>query len=136
MSSPLMEKAAEIMKNASLATIAAVDGEGYPRASTISNIKTEGVKTAWFSSGLRSGKAKCFTQNNKASVCYCDGTNNITLIGTVEILTDPEIKKQLWLDWFIDHFPEGTTDPNYCIFKFTARQAMFWIDRQYEEVNF
>lgn len=131
----LLEKAASIMKNASVANIAAIDGSGYPRASTISNIKTDGVKNVWFATGLQTGKVKCFTRNNKASVCYHESGDNITLMGTIEIITDAELKKRLWLDWFIDHFPGGVTDPDYCILKFTAEQAVFWIDCKYEEAD-
>lgn len=84
--------------------------------------------------GLNSSKVKFFTQNNKASVCYCDGENNISLIGTIDVLTDPELKKQLWLDWFINHFQGGISDPNYCILKFTTKEVTFWIDNQYGEI--
>ncbi len=135
MSNELISKAVIIMKNADVATIAKIDDKGYPRASTISNIKTDGVKTVWFSTGLKSSKVKFFSQNNKASVCYRDGGNNITLTGTIEVLTDPELKKQLWLDWFINHFPGGVSDPNYCILKFTTSEAVFWIDNKYEEMQ-
>ena len=134
MSNGLILKAETIMKNADVATIAKIDDKGYPRASTISNIKTDGIKTVWFATGLNSGKVKFLSQNNKASVCYRDGGNNITLTGTIEILTDPELKKQLWLDWFINHFPGGVSDPNYCILKFTTNEAVFWIDNKYEEI--
>lgn len=134
MSNELIAKVEEIIRNASVATIAKIDDKGYPRASTISNIKTDGVKTIWFSTGLRSSKVKFFLQNNKASVCYCDGENNITLIGTIDVLTDPELKKQLWLDWFINHFPGGISDPNYCILKFTTKEVTFWIDNQHGEI--
>lgn len=135
MNEHLISKATLIIRDASIATIAVIDDDGYPRASTISNIKTDGVKTVWFATGLKSGKVKCLMRNNKASVCYHESGNNITLIGTIEISTDLELKKQLWLDWFINHFPEGVTDPNYCILKFTAKQALLWIDSQYEEVE-
>ncbi len=72
--------------------------------------------------------------NKKASICYREGGNNITLVGTIEIVTEPELKKELWLDWFINHFPGGVTDPNYCILRFTAHRASLWIDDQYEEI--
>lgn len=71
-----------------------------------------------------------FTQNNKASVCYTDGENNVTLLGIVDILTDPDLKEQLWLDWFIHYFPGGVTDPNYCLLKFTTKEVHYWIDKQ------
>lgn len=135
MNNELVLKAEAIMRNADVAYIAKIDDKGYPRVSTISSIKTDGLKKVWFSTGLNSGKVRFFKQNNRASVCYHEGGNNITLIGEIEILTTPELKEQLWKDWFIKHFPGGITDPNYCILEFTAKEAVFWIDNQYEEVK-
>ncbi|MGE5654802.1 MAG: pyridoxamine 5'-phosphate oxidase family protein [Bacillota bacterium] len=123
------------MKGAATATIALIDDRGYPRASTISSIKTEGISRAWFSTGLRSGKVKCLKNNNRASLCYHDGSNNITLTGTIEILTDPLIKREMWLDWFINHFPGGIDDPNYCILRFTAERAVLWVDSIDREIE-
>jgi general stress protein 26 len=131
----LVLKAGVIMRNAEVAYIAKIDDKGYPRVSTISSIKTDGLKKVWFSTGLRSSKVKFFKQNNRASVCYHQGGNNITLIGDIEILTTPELKEQLWKDWFINHFPGGIADPNYCILEFTVREAVLWIDNQYEEIR-
>ncbi len=131
----LVERAAEIMKEARTATVAAIDGSGYPRASTISSIKTEGASRAWFATGLNSGKVRCYRQNPRASLCYRDEGNNVTLIGEMEVLSDPECKRGLWMDWFIEHFPEGPEDPNYCILRFTARRGAFWIDGQYREFD-
>jgi general stress protein 26 len=37
----------------------------------------------------------------------------------------------MWLDWFIEHFPGGMDDPNYCILEFTAAEATLWIDREF-----
>ena len=135
MSKELVLKAETIMRNADVAYIAKIDDKGYPRVSTISNIKTNGLKKVWFATGLKSSKVKIFKQNNRASVCYHEGGNNITLIGDIEILTTPELKEQLWKDWFINHFPGGITDPNYCILEFITREAIFWIDNQYDEVR-
>jgi len=83
------------MRNADVAYIAKIDDKGYPRVSTISSIKTDRLKKVWFATGLKSGKVKFFKQNNRASVCYHKGGNNITLIGDIEILTTPELKEQL-----------------------------------------
>lgn len=136
MKTDLIQKAEEIMRNAEVAYIAKIDDNGYPRVSAISSIQTDGMKKVWFSTGLRSGKVKYFKQNNRASVCYHVGGNNITLIGEIEILTTPELKKQLWKDWFINHFPGGITDPNYCILEFTTREAVLWIDNQQKNIQF
>lgn len=135
MKNELISRAEAIMKESETAVIALVDENGFPRASTISSLKTEGVRHAWFSTGLGSGKARCIRLSDRAGLCYCDGDNNVTLMGTIEILTEPGIKKEMWVDWFINHFPGGVTDPEYCILKFTAEKAVFWVDSKYMEVD-
>jgi general stress protein 26 len=130
---PLISRAASIMRDLSEATIATVDEAGFPSASAISSIRTAGVKDVWFATGLNSGKVKRLLKNNKCSVCYCDGKNNVTLQGTAEILTDPDIKKELWVDWFINHFPGGAEDANYCILKFAAKNVTLWVDSETAE---
>ncbi|MCX7711634.1 MAG: pyridoxamine 5'-phosphate oxidase family protein [Clostridia bacterium] len=135
MSHELISRAIEIMKATEIASIALVDENGFPRVSTISSIKTESIRHVWFSTGLSTGKARCIRGNDKAGVCYCNGPNNVTLMGKIEILTDPEVKKEMWIDWFINHFPGGATDPEYCILKFTAEKAVFWVDSKYAEVD-
>jgi general stress protein 26 len=135
MSNELISKAVDIMKAAETAVIALIDENGFPRASTISCIKTEGINHAWFATGLSTGKARCIRLNNKAGLCYCDGNNNITLMGTIEILTDADIKKGMWVDWFINHFAGGVTDLEYCILKFSTKKVVFWIDSIYKELD-
>lgn len=135
MNNEFILKAEAILRNADIAYIGKIDERGYPRVSTISSIKTDGINKVWFTTGLKSNKVKLFRENNKASVCYHEGSNNVTLVGDIEILTNPEIKEQLWKDWFIKHFPGGVTDPNYCVLEFTTREIIIWIDNHYEEVK-
>jgi len=135
MDNELISKAEAIIKASETAVIALIDENGFPRASTISCIKTEGINHAWFTTGLSSGKARCIRLGNKAGLCYCDGDNNVTLMGTIEIHMEPEIKKELWEDSLMNFFPGGATDPNYCVLKFSTEKAVFWIDSIYKEMD-
>ena len=135
MSNELISKAEAVMKKAGTAVIALIDENEFPRASTISCLKTEGIKYAWFATGISTGKAKCIKVSNKAGLCFCDGSNNVTLMGTVEILTEHEIKNEMWVDSFINHFPGGVTDPEYCILKFSTQKVVLWIDSEYIEFS-
>lgn len=54
----LITKAEAIARNAEVASIANVDDKGYPRVSTISNLKTDGLRKVWFATGLGSSKVK------------------------------------------------------------------------------
>lgn len=133
--SALVEKAESIMRECEVAYVGKVDSNGYPRVSTISSLKVDDIGTMWFSTGLDGDKAKLYKSNPKASVCYNKANDNITLTGTMEVITEQEIKTELWVDWFINHFPGGPTDPNYCILKFTAGHAVLWVDRQVAEMD-
>lgn len=135
MNNEFILKAEAILRNADVAYIGKIDERGYPRVSTISSIKTDGINKVWFVTGLKSNKVKLFRDNNKASVCYHEGLNNVTLVGDIEILTTGDIKEELWKDWFIKHFPGGITDPNYCVLEFTTREVIIWIDNHYEEIK-
>ena len=55
----------------------------------------------------------------------------VCMTGDVEVITDQNVKQELWQDWFINHFPGGPTDPNYVILKFTANHATYWIDGKF-----
>jgi len=133
MNSNLFAKANRIVKACGEAYIGVIDCNGYPHVSTISAIKPENLFNAYFATGMRSNKIKCLLRDKRASVCYHVGGDNITLVGVVEILTDQETKSRFWIDWFIDHFPGGAADPNYCIIKFTTKRASLWIDSESAE---
>lgn len=42
------------------------------------------------------------------------------LTGTVEVCTDQYHKELLWRDGFEIYYPQGVTDEDYCVLKFTA----------------
>lgn len=135
MTKELLKKTEELMAKAETAALTSIDENGYPRTATMSSLKTEGVDTVWFSTGTSSHKTVNYKRNSKASVCYNLNGNNVTLTGDVVIVDDMNIKKQMWLDWFIKHFPKGVDDPEYCILKFETKYIQAYIDDEFDEVN-
>ncbi len=100
--------------NEGYCVLALIDKEGYPTTSTISASKADGINWITFCTGLGSDKTKRIEKCNRASVCFDSFEHNITLVGTIEILTDPEIKKEMWYKGLVNHF-NGPDDPNYCV---------------------
>jgi general stress protein 26 len=133
MNANIFAKATQIIKNCDVAYLGVIDESGSPHVSTVSTIKPESIFEAYFATGLDANKTKRILADKRSSVCYRIGGDNISLTGEAEILTDGESKRRLWLDWFIDHFPGGVTDPNYCTIKFTAKRASLWIDNESAE---
>lgn len=102
--------------------------DGYPAASTISVSRADGVKWITFCTG-HGPKDVRIAYSNKACVCFSSPTYHISLTGTAEIITDPEVKKEMWYGGLSNHF-SGPEDPNYIVIKFTSERANLLIDWQ------
>lgn len=128
MNANIVEKANRVIQNATEASIALIDEQGFPTVSTVSSIRTEGVFRAWFVTGLSESKTKRIQADPRAGVCYRDGEANVTLVGLASILTDAAIRHELWRDGFQQHFPAGRDDPNYCVIAFETKRASLWAE--------
>ena len=132
METTMIDKAEALLAKCEVVMLASINEEGYPRVCVISKIKTEGIRTIWLATGTHSAKTAHFRQNPKASICYYQGGDSVTLLGEVAIVQDAAVKQELWQDWFIAHFSQGASDPEYCILRFDARQATCWIEQRFE----
>ena len=119
----MKEKAEQLLQRCEVVVITSVNEEGYPRPVPMSKIKSEGYSVVWMATGNDSLKTKDFRLNPKAGLCYSENGNSVALTGEVEV-----IKKELWQEWFIAHFPLGPADPNYVLLKFKGQKATIWID--------
>ena len=127
MNEKMFEKANEMIRTCSTGSLGVIDENGYPSVSAVSLCYPESISELYFTTNIGSNKEKRLGKNNKASICCHDGSNNITLVGEAEILTDQESKDKYWQDWFVNVYPGGKTDPTYCVIKFKAKRASLWI---------
>lgn len=125
----IFKKASDVVNALENASFAYMDEKGYPHVATRSKMRSEGIMTCWFSSNTSGDFSKAIRKDGRASVCFQDSNNNITLVGDAEIIEDQKIKEDLWLDWFIHHYPQGPTDPEYTVIKFTTKHVSLWLDR-------
>lgn len=130
MSQELIKRAGEIIYERGISwetgscVLGLINENGYPTVSTLSIAQADGIKWITFGTGLEGNKAKRIAKNNRASVCLnsvglSGETYNITLVGTIEILTDPAIKKEMWYEGLEHHF-SGADDPDYCVLRFNT----------------
>jgi len=103
--------------------LALIDTDGYPTAATISPSKIDGIRHITFCSGTGSNWVKRIEKCNRASVCFNseDKQYNITLIGTIEVLTDIATKKEMWFDGIGSYF-SGPEDPGFCVLRFNTQR--------------
>ena len=61
-------------------------------------------------------------------MCLNSPKYNITLVGTLDILTDPYIKNEMWQEPLRSIY-SGPDDPEYCVIQFnTERYNIFFDD--------
>ena len=121
------DKSNLLLKKAGVVSLASIDPEGYPRVCVLSCLKPEDIGTIIVSTGTKGVKTAHFRENTKASACFHDERDSVTLVGEVEFVTDPQIKKDVFLNWMYDHFT-GVDDPNYCVIAFHPKLATIWIE--------
>ena len=112
------------------AFIASVDEDGFPNIKAMfSPAKMEG-NSFYFSTNTSSMRTQQFMKNPKASIYFYNRGRfkyeGIMLTGTVEVLLDADIKKELWDEKDIIYYSKGVTDPDYCVLKFTAEKGRYY----------
>lgn len=121
------EKAIQIVAAAQVIIVASIDENGYPRPVAMVKLKDENG-AIYVSTGTSSAKTSHYKINPKAGVSIVEGGNGIVYTGEMEIIADEAVKRSLWSDWMLDHFPGGVEDPEYCVLKFTPKSATYWKD--------
>lgn len=131
----LLKKAEEVLARCEDVTVASVNAEGFPRPVPVSIMKTAGFNEVWMSTGADSIKTIEFQANPKAGLCYSSNGDSVAMRGKVEVVTDDELRKEMWKDWMINHFTNGPTDPNYVLLKFLGTDATIWIENEFAHLT-
>ena len=125
MNEEIIKKAGEIVEKSTgesaYCVLSLIDLDGYPTASTITASKADGINWIMFCTGMGGTRTNRINKCNRASVCFNADDYNITLVGTIEILNDPDVKKEMWYDGLANHF-SGPEDTNYCVLRFKTQR--------------
>jgi len=84
-------------------------------------------------------RSQQFIKNSKASIYFYNKGRfkyeGIMLIGTMEVLQDDEIKREIWCTGDNMFYKQGVTDPDYCVLKFTAIKGRYYCDLKTESFD-
>lgn len=127
----LAEKAAALLAQCGEVTLVSINAEGFPRPVPMAKGRTAGCNEVWMATGADSVKVAEFRANPKAGLCYSSYGDSVALRGTVEVVTDDEIRSEMWQEWYAKHFPGGPADPNYVLLHFKGTEATFYIDQEF-----
>lgn len=109
--------------------ISSVDEEGFPNTKAmLKPRKREGIKEFYFTTNTSSMRVGEYMKNSKACIYFFDKRffRGVMLKGTMEVLQDKASKEMIWNDGDEMYYPNGVTDPDYCVLKFTARSGRFY----------
>ncbi len=113
------------------AFICYIDEDGCPVTKAMLKPREhDGIRTFYFTTNTSSNKVKCFKLNPKASIYLVNPRlfQGASLTGTMEVLETAEAKGRIWRQGDEMYYPEGVTDPDYCVLKFTATKGRFYSD--------
>ena len=117
--------------------ISSVDENGYPNMKAmLPPRKRDGIKVFYFTTNTSSMRVKQYQNNPKACIYFCDRRffRGVMLTGTMEVLEDPFYKDMIWLEGDTMYYPQGVTDPDYCVLRFTAENGRYY--RNFGSENF
>lgn len=125
-----------IIDKSSISIIGSVDQEGFPNTKAMFKPrKRVGIKEIYFSTNTSSMRVSQFKEDPKSCLYFFDRRffRGVMLRGTMDVLTDIEIKKEIWQEGDEMYYPDGITDPDYCVLKFTAQDGRYYTNFKSED---
>lgn len=122
----------------SVSFISSIDAAGFPNTKAmLSPRKREGIRVFYFTTNTSSMRVTQYRKNPNACIYFCDKRffRGVMLRGTMEVIKDSSIKKAIRQDGDTMYYPEGITDPDYCVLKFTATQGRYYSNFKSEDFN-
>ena len=114
------------------AFVASVDEDGFPNIKAMFTPRKVEGDSFYFTTNTSSLRAAQFMKNPKASIYFYNRGRfryeGVMLTGTMEVLQDSQIKKEIWRTGDTMYYREGVTDPDYCVLKFTAVKGRHYCD--------
>jgi general stress protein 26 len=138
----LKQKCLDLMETADAVYLSTIDENGFPQTRAMVNIrnKTQFPDLAnvfeghdddflvYMTTDTASTKFKHIKENPKVSVYFCNPKEvcGLMLVGELEIVTNQEVKGQLWQDEWKIFYPGGPDGPEYNILSLSPMIAKCW----------
>lgn len=122
------------------AFIGSVDEEGFPNIKAVFVPRKIEGSCYYFSCNTSAMRSRQYLKNPKASLYFYHRGRfqyeGIMLVGTMEVLQDIEVKKEIWQNGDTIYYPQGVNDPDYCVLKFTAFRGRRYCSLKSEDFSF
>lgn len=140
----------ELMESSKAAYLTTIDFEGFPITRAMFNLRNkeqfpelseffqqlQHQFDIYISTNTSSSKIAHIKKNPAICVYFCDTENfrGFMLGGSVEIIIDPKVKHNLWLDWWTRYYSKGVDDPDYTLLRLCPKQARYYY--KLNQINF
>lgn len=123
-----MSQGLELVEKSKMCLVGTNGDNGFPNIKAMFSLKHEGLKNIWFSTNTSSKRVQQLRNNNKVCLYYVDEKNfkGLMLIGTIKILQDLKSKQMLWSEGNEKYYPQGVTDPDYSVLRFSATSGNYY----------
>jgi general stress protein 26 len=131
-----------LMETADAAYFSTIDQSGFPDTRAMLNLRNlkqyptlvqffshhQEDLLVYFSTNTSSEKVRQITENSAGSVYFCKPKKfqGIMLSGSVEVVSDVDIKQALWQDGWTMYYPGGVEDPDYAVLRLTPEIVKGW----------
>ena len=117
----------EFINRQNAALVASVDEDGFPNVKAMFVPRKIEGNSFYFTTSTSSMRTQQFLKNPKACIYFYNKGRfkyeGIMLVGTMEVLQDEAVKREIWRDGDTMYYKQGVTDPDYCVLKFTAAKG-------------
>ena len=132
----LTETIGNLIDKQSVSFISSVDDQGYPNTKAmLAPVKREGIKTFYWPTNSPSMRIKQYRNNPKACIYFCDRRffRGVMLQGTMEVVDDIDIKREIWKDDFSMYYQGGVDGGDYILIRFTAESGRYYSNGKSED---
>lgn len=121
----LPELARATMKAAKFPVLA-TDDAGQPRVRPVSPVRTDGF-TVYVANLRRYGKTAELAANPRAELCYVDdGHNQVRITATAELVTDPELRREIWdANPLLRAYLRDIDNPELILYRFVPQRVRY-----------
>jgi len=137
MSRDMINTASKLVEKNRNVVVASMDENGYPNMKMMFNARVrDGIKVFYFTTNMSSLRVSQFMKNPKACLYFSDSRffNGLMIKGKMEVLHDKKSKEMIWRSGDEMYYPQGVTDPDYCVLKFTSETGRYYA--KFKSTNF
>jgi len=125
-----------LIDKANVAIVGSVDGDGFPNSKAMLPPRERvGIRVIYFSTNASSMRVAQYMSNPKACVYFFDRRfyKGVMLRGSMEVMQDSGTRELIWRPGDEMYYPQGVTDPDYCVLRFTATDGRYYSNFKSED---